>query len=50
MTAEFLVPLLALITLLAFIIFALMSKKRTEEKRHDPNAPKSHLAKDAPKS
>ncbi|WP_292288954.1 hypothetical protein [Marivita sp.] len=50
MTAEFFVPLLALITILAFIIFALMSKQRTEKKRHDPNAEKSRLAKDAPNS
>jgi hypothetical protein len=47
MTAEFFVPLLALMTLLAFTIFALVSKKRTEEKLHNPNAEKSHLAKDA---
>lgn len=50
MTAEFFVPLLALITILAFIIFALVSKKRTDEKLHDPNASKSRLAEDAPNS
>ena len=48
MTAEFLVPLLALMTMLACIIFALVSKHRTEDRLHDPNAPKSRLAKDAP--
>ncbi len=50
MTAEFIVPLLALMTMLAFIVFALVSKHRTEEKLDDPNAPKSRLAKDAPNS
>lgn len=50
MTAEFFVPLLALMTILAFIVFALMSKRRTEEKLHDPEARKSRLAKDAPNS
>lgn len=47
MTAEFIVPLLALMTMLAAIIFALVSKHRTEQKLDDPNAPKSTLAKDA---
>jgi len=50
MTAEFFVPLLALMTMLAFIVFALVSKHRTEEKLHDPNAKKSRLAEDAPNS
>ncbi|MBO6882525.1 MAG: hypothetical protein JJ869_02960 [Marivita sp.] len=48
MTAEFIVPLLALMTMLAAIIFALVSKHRTEQKLDDPNASKSTLAKDAP--
>jgi hypothetical protein len=48
MDASFLVPLLALITLLAVAVFALVSKSRVEKRRHDPNAPKSTLAKDAP--
>jgi hypothetical protein len=48
MDASFLVPLLALITLLAVAVFALVSKSRVEKRRHDPNAPKSSLAKDAP--
>lgn len=39
---------LAGMTFIAFIIFAVTSKKRTEEKLHDPNAPKSALAKDGP--
>ncbi|WP_439523619.1 hypothetical protein [Marivita sp.] len=50
MTAEFIVPLLALMTMLTFIVFALVSKHRTEEQRNDPSAPKSRLAEDAPNS
>ena len=50
MTAEFLVPLLALMTMLAFIVFALVSKRQTEEKLHDAKAEKSRLAEDAPNS
>lgn len=41
-----LIPFLSLLTLLAVLIFALVSKARVEERRHDPNAPKSTLAKD----
>ena len=48
MDLSFLVPLLALVTLLAVAIFALVSKNRTERRLHDYNAPKSTLAKDAP--
>ena len=48
MDLSFLVPVLALVTLLAVAVFALMSKSRVEKRRHDPNAPKSTLAKDAP--
>jgi hypothetical protein len=39
---------LAGMTFVAFIIFALTSKKKTEEKMADPDAPKSALAKDGP--
>jgi hypothetical protein len=43
---------LALFTLFAVIVFALISKKKTEERRHDPAAHrdenKSTLASDAP--
>ena len=39
-------PTLALFTLLAFTVFALVSKKKTEERRADPDAPKSTLAED----
>jgi hypothetical protein len=42
------VPLLSLLTLLSVLVFALVSKERIEERRHDPNAPKSTLAKDGP--
>jgi hypothetical protein len=48
MDFSFVVPLLALLTLLAVAVFALMSKKRVEERRHDPSAPKSTLAEDGP--
>ncbi len=39
---------LFLMTMLAFLIWATISKKRTEELLDDPNAPKSSLAKDGP--
>ena len=48
MDMAWLVPLLAMITLLAVIVFALVSKKSVEKRRHDPNAPKSSLAPDSP--
>ena len=48
MDLSFYLPLLTLFTLLAVVIFALVSKSRTEKRRHDPNAPKSTLAKDGP--
>jgi hypothetical protein len=41
-----LIPLLSLVTLLAVAVFALWSKERTEERRHDPDAPVSTLSKD----
>jgi hypothetical protein len=47
MDFAYIVPILALVTLLAVIVFAMMSKKRTEERLHDSNAPKSTLAPDA---
>ncbi|NEX45532.1 hypothetical protein [Pseudotabrizicola algicola] len=40
------VPFLSLLTLLAVATFALLSKARVEARRHDPNAPKSTLARD----
>ncbi|SDW67421.1 hypothetical protein [Roseicitreum antarcticum] len=43
---------LSLFTMIAVIVFALVSKKRTEARKHDPEAHrpenKSRLAKDAP--
>lgn len=48
MEFSFIVPLLAMITLLAVCVFALVSKARVERLRHDPYAPKSSLAKDSP--
>jgi hypothetical protein len=48
MDMSFIVPLLALLTLLAVAVFALVSKARVEQKRHDPSAPKSTLAEDGP--
>lgn len=47
-----LLAFLALFTLIAVIVFAWVSKRRTEARRHDPAAHrdenKSTLAKDAP--
>jgi hypothetical protein len=40
------VPFLALFTLLAVGVLALISKERTKERMRDPNAPVSTLAKD----
>jgi hypothetical protein len=40
------VPVLALLTLLAVAIFALISKSRVDHRRRDPNAPVSTLARD----
>lgn len=48
MDLNWFLPLLTLITLLAVVLFALLSKKKTEGRRHDPNAPKSSLAPDSP--
>lgn len=45
---NFLLPLLAMLTLLGVALLALVSKERVERRRRDPNAPKSTLAKDAP--
>ena len=43
---EEMIPLLALFTLLAVIVLALISKERTIDRKRDPNAPVSTLAKD----
>lgn len=42
------VPLLGLGTLLCVSVFALLSKKNTEDRIDDPSVPKSTLAKDGP--
>lgn len=47
MDLSFIVPVLALGTLLAVCIFALVSKACVEARRDDPRAPKSSLAKDS---
>lgn len=47
MDFAYIIPLLALFTLLAVIVFAIMSKKKTEDRLHDSSAPKSTLAPDA---
>ncbi len=44
----FLIPLLALVTLLIVAVLALRSKAKVEQRRDDPDAPKSTLAVDAP--
>lgn len=48
MDFTWLVPLLALVTLFAVLVFALVSKRAVEERRHDPNVPTSTLATDGP--
>jgi peptidoglycan/LPS O-acetylase OafA/YrhL len=39
---------LFLITMIAWLTWATVSKRRTEKKLNDPDAPKSSLAKDGP--
>lgn len=46
MDFNFLVPLLMMFTLLAALVFALVSKRKTENKLHDPKDPNSSLATD----
>ena len=46
MDLTFLVVVLALGTMLAFIVFALVSKEKTEKRLNDDDAPKSTLASD----
>ncbi|MFP7673973.1 hypothetical protein ACG74X_11535 [Marivita sp. S0852] len=48
MDIGYLLGILALGTIAAVIIFALVSKTRTEQRMEDDSAPKSRLAKDAP--
>lgn len=46
MESGFIVIILALFTLLAFIVVAIMSKHKTERRMDDPSATKSTLAED----
>jgi hypothetical protein len=50
MDFSWLVPLLSLFTLLAVAVFAMISKVAIEKRRHDPDVPKSTLAKDGPQA
>lgn len=45
-----LLVVLALGTLLAVLVFALVSKRKTEQRLHDEDAPRSTLAENAPNS
>lgn len=47
-SGAFLVPFLALVTLLGVLVLAMRSQKEVIERMRDPNAPKSTLAADAP--
>ena len=46
MDIAFIVPVLALLTLLGGCVFALVNKQAIEARRDDPSAPKSTLAAD----
>lgn len=48
MGASDIVAILFLVTLGAVAVFALVSKKRIEDRRHDPDATKSTLSEDKP--
>lgn len=48
MDATFLIVLLAMFTMLAAAVFAIVSKERTEELRRDPKSPKSSLSRSSP--
>lgn len=48
MDYSYIVPLLALVTLLAVLILAVVSKRRTQKRLHDHDKSKSTLAADAP--
>ncbi len=45
---SWIVPFLALFTLLSVLVYALIGKKAIEERKHDPSVPKSTLAVDGP--
>lgn len=46
MDVHFFLPLLAMFTLLAAVVFAMRGAKKVEERRHDPSKPASSLAPD----
>lgn len=48
MGSEILIAVLALVTFGIVMLVAMRSKAKTEERRKDPDAPKSTLAADAP--
>ena len=48
MDVTLLIAALAIATLVAVMIFAIVSKQRTEARKRDENAPKSTLAADGP--
>lgn len=48
MDYTWLIPFLSLFSLLAVALFALFNKAAIDERRHNPDAPKSTLAKDGP--
>jgi len=46
MDFEFFIPLMALVTMLIFLVFALVNMFKTQQRLDDPNATKSTLARD----
>ena len=49
MDYDFLLPLLAMVTLLAGLIFAILSARKTQAQQRDPNRPTSSLGPDGSK-
>lgn len=47
-SGAFLVPFLALVTLLGVLVLAMRSQDEVRKRMQDPNAPKSTLAADSP--
>ncbi len=48
MDIPYIVPILALVTMFIFIVFALINKQKVDQRLQDEDAPKSTLAKDGP--
>lgn len=46
MEGSFLVAALSIVTIAGALVFAMVSKRRTEARKDNPNAPKSSLAAD----